>query len=302
MRSALSSTLASLLTLASAIALGNPARAAGLDPQTALDRARVAYERGSYSEAIDTIHPLLYPSVELRSEDAVVEAHRILALSYFFLTRVSEAEQEANALLALRPNWEPDPIVDPQAAVQFFHAVRKKQDERLREIRERQKEEERSARELEEKRKREARAKAIVIERTVERHSRAIAFVPFGVGQFYNRKVGAGVAFLVTEVLLAGAWIGITAAFDQRYPTHRIPFADQDTAKILLGLQVGSAAAFWAVVAAGIIEAQVRFVPEFVHGVRQIEGPPSKSNPLKKTSLTPLVAPGLYGFGVGGEF
>jgi hypothetical protein len=284
-------------------ARANPAK----NPQVMLEEGRVAYERGNYGEAVQTIHPLLYPSIELRNEEAVIEAHRLLALSYLFMTKPSEAEQEAASLLALRPDYEPDPVVDPPAAVAFFHSIKKKQDDRLREVRERQRTEEERLRREEEKKREQAHAKAerVYVERLVEHHSRAVAFVPFGVGQFYNHHKVSGALVLTAEALLAIAWGATTLAIYLRYPNGQFPFADRDTANTLLGVQVGTGTAFWAVVVAGIIDAQVRFVPEFTVGTKELPGglslDPRKQPPkLPKTTLAPIVAPGLYGLGVQG--
>jgi hypothetical protein len=284
--------------------LGLPSSAASnptKSPQLSLEEGRVAYERGQYGEAVLTIHPLLYPQVELRSEESVVEAHRLLALSYLFLTKTGEAEQEGASLLALRPDYEPDPVLDPPAAVAFFHSLKKKQDDRLREIRERERQEERAREEAKKREQQKAKAEQVWVERVVEKHHRIIGFIPFGAGQFQNHQVGYGVGFAVAETLLAGTWIGLTVAINERYPSSAVPKADRELANTLLGLQVGSAAAFWAVVAWGIIDAQVKFVPEHVVQTRQRHGqPPTSEKRKNKLTLAPLISPSLFGLGVQG--
>ena len=119
-----------LLACTLGTASANPAKT----PQASLDEGRVAYERGQYGQAVQVIHPLLYPSIALGNEDSVVEAHRLLALSYLFMTKSGEAEQEATSLLAMRPDYEPDPVVDPPAAVAFFHSIKKKHEDELRRV------------------------------------------------------------------------------------------------------------------------------------------------------------------------
>jgi hypothetical protein len=292
--------VAAALAILAVIAPRAVAASPSENPQLALEQGRVAYERGNYNEAVDVIHPLLYPSIELRSEESVVEAHRLLALSYFFMTKTGQAEEEASSLLALRPNYELDPIVDPPAAVSFFETVKKRQDERLREIRERQREEDERARKEKERKEKEAHAKAerVYVARVVENRTRAIGFIPFGVGQFYNGHVGSGVAFAVTEFLLGACWASTTLAIDQLWPKHQITSADVDKANALLGVQVASGAAFWGVVITGIIEAQVRFRPERV--IQERELPPAKAK--LKATLAPIISPGFFGLGVQGSF
>jgi hypothetical protein len=291
-----------LVLLLSWTAGANPAK----NPQAALDAGRVAYERGQYGQAVQVIHPLLYPSIELRSEESVVEAHRLLALSYLFMTKTSDAEQEAASLLALRPDYEPDPVVDPPAAVAFFNSIKKKQDERLKEIRERQREEQERIRREDEKRREAAKAKAerVYLERVVEKHYRIIGFIPFGAGQFQNHQIGYGVGFAVGEALLGATWIGLTVTINQRYPGGKVPLGEHDLANTLAGLQIGSAAAFWAVVLWGIIDAQVKFVPEHVVQTRELPGqpPPPKKVKTPKMSFAPILAPGQFGLGVQGAW
>jgi hypothetical protein len=285
-----------------AISLGAAGANPISNPQASLDEGRVAYERGQYGEAVQVIHPLLYPNIELRNEESVVEAHRLLALSYLFMTKSGEAEQEATSLLAMRPDYEPDPVVDPPAAVAFFHSIKKKHEDELKRVQERQREEDERLRKEEERRREAARAKAerIYVERVVEKHHRIIGFIPFGAGQFQNHQIGYGIGFAVSEALLGATWIGLTVSINQRYPAGIVPKGEHDLANTLAGLQIGSAAAFWGVVLWGIIDAQVKFVPEHVVQTRELTGKPPA--PKLKTSLSPIVSPGLYGLGIEGAW
>ena len=105
-----------LVALVAQPALANPSHNA----KDALDQGRTAYDRGDYGRAIDTINPLLYPSIELGTEDEVVAAHKLLALSYFFVNKQKDAENEVTSLLALRPNYQLDPIVDHEREHQLL--------------------------------------------------------------------------------------------------------------------------------------------------------------------------------------
>jgi hypothetical protein len=296
------------LVVALVISFAAPAAASPpIDAQAALARGHVAYERGNYGDAVTTIQPLLYPTIELATEEQVVEAHRLLALSYFFMAKQKDAEQEAASLLALRPTYELDPVVDPPEAVRFFRSVRERQEERLRAIRERQREEEQRARRDEERRRLDAHAKAerVYVERTVEHHSRIIASLPFGAGQFQNHQVGYGIAFAVSEVLLGGWWIGMSVAIEERYKSGLVPHSDKDTANTLLAVQVASAAAFWAVVGWGVVDAHVKFKPDLIVNTRELLAPPRGHEPKKKLQsvlFTPIISPSLYGLGVQGAF
>jgi hypothetical protein len=267
-----------VLLAVSSTALASPS----LSPQTALDEGRLAYERGEYTIAVSTIHPLLYPSIELATEDAVVEAHRLLALSYFFMKKENEAEQEVSSLLALRPGYELDPIVDPPVAVRFFQGVRTRQEQRLKEVQKRQKDEDH------------AKAERVFIERTVKTSSRAVAMLPFGIGQFQNGDIGLGAFFASSEVVFGAVSLAMWIAILEKFPTHQFAVGDQQSATALTGVQLATGAAFYALAVSGIIEGQVRLVP-MRETTRELP-------PQPKVSITPLLAPGFFGLGAHGAF
>jgi hypothetical protein len=293
---AIAPACALVAALACGPALASPSRNA----KDALDQGRTAYDRGDYGRAIDTINPLLYPSIELGTEDEVVSAHKLLALSYFFVKKEKEAENEVTSLLALRPNYQLDPIVDPPVAVRFFEDVRRRQSDRINALKKREIEENDRARKEEERRSAEARAKAerIYVDRVVEKHSRLIALLPFGAGQAQNGQNAKAIAFGVSEAVLGAASLG--AYFGQYvFPIdpasgHRIfQPQDQSLATGLITLQLVAGAAFWATVVWGIIDAQVLFKREVVVDTRE-------RKPQTKHSVSIIPAPG--GVGLMGSF
>ena len=270
----------------------------GRSPDLSLSDGKLAYQRGDYPLAVRTLTPLLYPSIALTSEDAVVEAHRILALSYLLQKQEPEAEEEATSILALRPSYQLDPIVDPPMAVAFFDGVRKKQESRLRELRERERKEEETRAKDDELRRR-ANAERIYIERSVQKHSRLVATIPFGVGQWQNGQKTKAALFGSGELLFGALSLSAYIALDQKFTydpstNHRtFPASQRGTAEGLIGLQLASGIAFWGVLLAGIIDAHVLYKPEVVK-TREI--------PKPQVSVTPIVGPGTAGIGVGGKF
>lgn len=283
--------LALILCAAHAVpAAANP----GLAPQEALEQGRVAYERGDYPQVVQTVHPLLYPRAELGTEDSILRAHRLLALSYLFMKKDKAAEEEVSAILALRPSYELDKYVDPPVAVAFFDGVRRRQEERLREIRERQRQEEERRRREEERRREEARARArVFVETTVQHNSRLIAALPFGIGQLQNGQPRKAIAFAVSEGVLGLAslslWIGVRERFPGGHveldPAHNVD--GRPLAQGLSAAQLVTGALFWGVVAWGIIDAQVLFKPERPLRTREL--------PQKKVTVAPLVSPNFFG-------
>ena len=66
-------------------------------PSDALDQGAPPSTRGDYGRAIDTTQPLLYPSIELGTEDEVVEAHTLLGVAYLFVNKPNEARARGRA-------------------------------------------------------------------------------------------------------------------------------------------------------------------------------------------------------------
>jgi hypothetical protein len=287
-----------LATLAPAAeASANPSA----NPQASLEQGKLAYQRHEYGTVVDTVQPLLYPSIELGSEDSVVEAHRLLALAFFFMKKMPEARHEVVSILSLRPGYELDPIVEPPVAVRFFQHIRREQDERLQEVRQRQLEEEEYQRKEIERKKAAAHAKAerVFVERTVTRRSRLIALVPFGVGQAQNGDYGKAWLFGVSEAMFGALSLASWITLTQRYPTGKYPSNEQDLQTTLMTVQLASGAAFWGMLIAGIVEAQVRLVPESVK-TRELPDAPRKKD--AKIGFIPLLSPTFYGIGVQGVF
>ena len=290
------------VALVAAPALANPSH----NPKDALDQGRTAYDRGDYGRAIDTINPLLYPSIELGTEDDVVAAHKLLALSYFFVNKPKEAENEVTSLLALRPNYQLDPIVDPPLAVRFFEDVRRRQSERLNALKKRELEEHERHEREEERKLAEARAKAerVYVDRVVEKHSRIIALLPFGAGQAQNGQTGKAIAFGVTEGILGITSVAAYFTLQYRYPVNpstghqQFPASDQSTATALVTLQLAAGAAFWATVAWGILDAELLFKREVVVDTRERSSAPAKKPPKHQLSIIPTIG----GVGVVGTF
>ena len=126
-------TIGLLAALVSALLAATPGRPADqhTTPREAFDRGRTAFGRAEYKRAIELLHPLLYPEVMLDSEGEVVQAHRILGVSYLFSGQSAEAKREFHKLLELRPDYRFDPLLDPQQVVDAFNAVVKEEESEI---------------------------------------------------------------------------------------------------------------------------------------------------------------------------
>jgi hypothetical protein len=272
-----------------------------VNPRAALEEGKLAYQRSDFAHVEKTVHPLLYPTPELDGE-ALIEGRRLLGLAYFFEKKEDKAKQEFVLILQKRPDYELDPVVEPAKAVAFFNSVRSEQAERLAAARKRQLEDEELARKEAERKRAIERAKAerIYVEKQVIRRSRLVAMLPFGVGQIQNGQRGKAIAFGVSEALLGGLSLSCWIAVREVFPAFKVADNQVVLAQTLQGLQIGAGVAFWAVVIWGIIDAQVKLVPETII-LRDLDKKPQKKASLKMF-IAPTVAPGLYGLGVGGTF
>lgn len=260
-------------------------------PEARLLRGKLAYQRGDYAAAVLTLRPLLYPQTLLSQEDQLLLAHKLLALSYFFEHDEPGAEQEFNLLLSLRPDFALDPLVDPLKAVAFLDDIRRRNEQRLEEIRRRQSEEEqRQKAEAEALQKRaeqlaQKQAKRLYFERVVSRKISPLQFVPFGVPQLADGRTAVGTVLLVGEALTGAASAGAWLTVKLRYPDNTFPAREYTAAQALTGTYLGTGAAFWVLVLAGLTDAlwHARTAVE----VRQLSSPPKELTPSQEAEATP---------------
>ncbi|MSP63564.1 MAG: hypothetical protein EXR72_25115 [Myxococcales bacterium] len=291
--------LRALTALAWVLALGRADAAPGPDtastesvreaPDVLFARGRQAYVRSDYDAAIRALRGVLYPTVQV-SSDEEIEAHKLLALSYFFQRDVREAENEFSTLLQLDGGFSLDRVYDPPKAVAFLEDLRRRNREKLEEMaeqkrRERAEQAERRRREEEERIR--LSMKPVVIERTIEKHHRFLCFVPFGVGQLQNGHPRKFYFFLTSQLALGLGSAALFTATQINYPKGTYP-ADQETVALSLRYTtIGLGALFWADVLIGVIDALVHYRPVVITESQPAAPPP----PPRKLSLTPFVAP-----------
>jgi hypothetical protein len=304
-----------------ALAWASPAQA---DDEQALEMAKSPFDNGQYLEAHTRLSPLLDPSLppcdgtsgtgvrcHLTSPDLLERARALDAASLLALKRDAEADVLIGAIFRQNPNYVPSPAMFPQEVIDRFNAVRSSLSTELRAIAQRQ------AQEAEQKRlatlkARDDEEKWIADlqhqagrERLVESNSRWLALVPFGIGQFQNGDIRLGITFAVGEVLLgAGSLVSLvfvnnlTSSANGRLPNS--PAIDYPTlnANLATGTLVNriSFGAWTALTLAGVIQAQVAFVPEKIT-YRDRPIPP-------RPKLVPVAVPVTRGavLGFGGTF
>lgn len=196
-----------------AVLLAGPALAQPLSPRREIEAVRSLFEAGSYKEALQRARAVL--ASQNFTDPERIELNRYAGLSAFNLAELIGAEDHLLRLLQLNPDYVLDPFAVPPATIQFFESLKQKHAETLSLARQqlalreeqlqRQKAAERqaAAAAAEESRRRlEQLSRQSTVER-VEKRSMLVNFVPFGAGQFQQRRTGLGVALAATQGVLA---------------------------------------------------------------------------------------------------
>ena len=260
-----------MLALFVSLDLPNAARANDLDQ---FQNARAAYESQNYGLAADLFRGLLAESPPNDRRPLALESRKYLAAAVLFLGNKEEAEAQFKQLLYLEPDYVLDPLAFPDEVGRVFAEVKARVEvdrarRELEQARAQAQQSEQSAQQgLAKRQQAENLARLIALagtERIEEKHSRAIAMVPFGVGQFQNDHDGLGLVLAVSESTLLT--VSIVSFFLHENLRGQNPgtgtLRDQArlaetvfryTNQISLGL-------FGVLAVTGIIDAQVRFKP-----------------------------------------
>jgi len=266
---------AALLLLAAA---GRPAAGAPSPASKVLKEATSAYERSDFTRVIELLTSQLHPRILFTKQEQVIQAYKLLGLSYMFERDRAQAEKQFLAILALRPGFRLDPLVDPVAAVELLEDVKRRNAEKIKVFLERERREA-ERRRLAELRRQEAARKQDQqpsIERTVTKHPYWINFLPLGAGQFQNGHHTKGYVLLGLQLGLAAVSLGTYLSQYGKYPGNLVPGEEWDQAQALTITQVTTGAACLALVAYGIIDALVYHQPEAVT-VRPLKKKSSKT-------------------------
>jgi hypothetical protein len=286
------------------VVLGGPA---GLraDELGDLEKAYGAYAAHRYTDAEARLRALLDPATgKLKDEDAIADARMYLAATLLAESKTREAANVLERLLLDKPDYQADPLRIPLPALDALADARSQQRDKLTAIKEEKARKAQQEREKVEAEKRKAAARFATLEQlasqevVVERHSRFWALLPFGVGQFQNRQTALGWGLLVSESALA-AGSAVSAALtlnnaaqaNDEIHRHQPTLAGEYNQRAQEDAIAGNifAGAFALVAVAGIIQAELAFVPEH----REV-----RRRPLPPLSLTPVAGPGSIGIKV----
>jgi hypothetical protein len=280
------------------------------DAQSDLEKAHSAYIAHKYDDAEARLRALLdVKKGLLRDPDSIADARMYLGAVLLAEGKREEAGQVFEQLVLEKPDYQPDPLRIMLDAIDAFIDARTRLRDRLAALQAEQvrKAQEEKARIAAEQARAAARLamleKLASTEVVIERHSRWLAMVPFGVGQFQNGQDTLGWVFLSSEVLLAVASISGASIYlyeqlqaNDAVLRHDVLEAASYEQRAQFAAIVGDSfgAAFFGVAVVGVVHAQLTFVPERVE---------SRKRDIPPLSLSPFVGPGAGpGLGLRGSF
>jgi hypothetical protein len=283
--------------------VGGLPKLAWADARADLEKAHNAYAAHKYDDAETRLRALLDAKVsELRDPENIADARMYLGATLLAEKKNDEAAATFEQLLLEKDDYQPDPLRVSLEAIDALVDARSRLRDRLAAV-----QAARALKAQEEKAKLEAERqkqalrlamleKLATTETVIERHSRWIALVPFGAGQFQNGQTVEGWLFLASEAMLAAG--GAVAAGLSTYYSGRA--TDTYNARVFATASTYRDAAYWAAITgdalagglllvgiAGIVHAQATFVPE------KRETRPRAIPPL---SIAPIVGPAAAGF------
>ncbi len=295
-----------LVLVSALLAAGGRAQADGLSD---LEKAHNAYVAHKYEDAEGRLRVLLDARTgSLKEPDNIADARMYLAAVLLAQGKKIEAQTVFEQLLRDKPDYQPDSLRVTLQATDALSDVRSRMREELaanlaEKVRQAQ-----EARTKLESEKQKAALRFAMLEKlaseetVVQRNSRWVALVPFGVGQFQNGQTTLGWFFLTTESLLAvGSGVGAAVTYYDELqtndalkngtgtaPQYRALAEDAFVVSNVLG------AGFALVAVVGILHAETTFVPERLE-VRE--------RPIPALSLAPelLPPPGAPGRREAGE-
>ncbi len=288
--------LAAASALAAAMLCAAPALA---DGRADLEKARAAYLARNYTEAEERLRALVDPKSGLREPGLLSQARMNLGATLLAQGKKDAASEVFERLILEDPSYEPDPLSFPGEVINLFIDIRSQLRERIKAAAENaaRLEAERRAREAAEKTAREEWQKKVEKMASEEiitsRHSRLVACLPFGAGQFQNGQPVLGWIFLGVE----GGALAATAITWPMYRYNRIRQKEEldthntefkaaaygqraDDIELANWIAYGGAAA---VAAIGIVQANIAFKPDVVE-IKKRELPPI-------SKITPTVGP-----------
>ncbi|HTQ07889.1 MAG TPA: hypothetical protein VMI54_28750 [Polyangiaceae bacterium] len=287
-----------------------------LSDEAELARIVGLVDAAKYEECAARLSRLLDPqSAHPLAQPQIVETSRIYyATCLMGLGKDEQADEVLRAAIRKNPQMRPpDSLTFPARVVDHFLKVREQLYTELRATEQKAIERAKQEAAAKQKRDNEQWAHTLMLERlarqevVVEKNSRYVALLPFGVGQFQNGNKTLGWTFLVAETMLGATALTSLSVFSTlNIQAARYEARGQQPSKNVndrltnwhLAL-TGTTYALLGVAALGMVEAEASFVPE----VKRIRERPLPKI-IDRVSVLPDVAVGPHDvtIGVSGAF
>lgn len=249
-----------------------------------LEQAKNSYEAGRYEEGVERFRALLEnENLSFEHPEDLPRARAYYAACLIALGKVSEADHQLELVIREHPVWRPDPVIFPGKLVDRFTAVRLRLQDELeaKAIAERLAQEEAQRRQVAYIQALEQLAREEVV---IEKRSRFVASLPFGIGQFHNDQPVLGTTFLVGQGVAAGVGLASLFAYHAKAAeaarakeSERASFND-DLDRLRMQTNI-SLAVFAGLAVGGILHAHLTFEPE-VRTVRERPLPQPPTSPV----------------------
>ncbi|MCX5747945.1 MAG: hypothetical protein NT062_36240 [Proteobacteria bacterium] len=276
---------------------------ASATPTQDLNDGRTAFKAKEFAVARRILADLIYPQPKLGRTDDLVEAYVMGAACLVELGRTDEAKAEFKSALQLQPERR---LVEggyySEATIRVFEAVRAElleSNKRLDEARLRQEQLDQI----------ENLKKTIVL---YEDHPWSRNFVPFGAGQFQNKRPVRGILFASGQAATLVTSVGIYAYLVNTYGLNNshVPLADGPTVRRLQIDEIVTGAAFIGLYGWGVIDALLNYQPrvrgEFDETLltpeqRKLLESTKKKTPQTSLRIGPMITPSGVGIGLSWE-
>jgi tetratricopeptide (TPR) repeat protein len=278
------------------------------DPRADFEKARAAFTARNWTEAEDKFRTLLDARSGLKERSLISQSRMYLGAALLQQGKKDEAKEVFEKLAVEDPTFELDPLSYPGPAIDMYIDVRSSMLEQIRidqqnkaqlaKEKKAAEEAERAAqREWLEKVKKQAAEEKITV-----KHSRLIAALPFGIGQFQNRDPVLGWIFLGAEV---AAITGTAITFgmynyargradEEKNGSNQLTPQWLNRAEDIRVVNLGFTIGLIGAAAVGITQAQIAFTPEAAV-TKPRDLPPLEKRPPKTSSgvsdFVPLVSP-----------
>jgi len=261
------------VSLGAGLLIASPAGAQVSELEAFRD-ARRSFDEARYQEAAQKLESLVGGEEPAIDDPILVqESRKYLGVTYLYLDRRQDADEQFRRMLRKDPDYPPlDPQTWPPAVVSAFEESRTD----LR-AETQAREEVEAARDRARREDLEERTQAYITlledqareQRRVIEGSRWLALLPFGVGQFQNGHDGLGWALLVSEAGLTVTSIVTGLLHGNLDPVeaeaeNATPGSFERVERTYRLTNWVSTALLGALVLVGILDAQLRFVPERV--------------------------------------